>query len=160
MQNIPTPWGQSFTPNFSAISFIRLKFDDGNTNDGFGATIHLNLRSGSINGPLLGTTTPVTMPNLFTGTANFFFATEISLTPGVMYYFEPIVESGGPWNLDAESFNYSGGYVIYGGTPLTGSDLWFREGLYIVPEPSAAAFALVAMAILALRHRSQFHRCA
>jgi hypothetical protein len=44
------------------------------------------------------------------------------------------------------------------GQPLTGSELWFREGLYVVPEPSATAFAVVGLAILGFHHRSQIQR--
>jgi hypothetical protein len=70
-----------------------------------------------------------------------------------MYYFEPIVESGRPWNIDAFSYNYPRGYAISGGVPLTGTDLWFREGLYFIPEPSTTGLGLVALTAFAARRR-------
>src|SRR5579859_827779 len=67
VQNLAAPWGQSFTPTLSSIDFIRLTFDDGNPNDGRGATAYITLRSDAIDGPIIGTTTSTTMPNGFSG---------------------------------------------------------------------------------------------
>jgi hypothetical protein len=149
MQNIPSPWGQLFTPSINSISFIRLKFDDANINDGLGVASHLNLHSGSITGPILATTASVSLPNGFDGPANFFFDTAIPLTPEVGYYFEPIIDSGGQFNIDVFSYYYPRGYMIYGGRPLTGSELWFREGVYVVPEPSPIALTAIGSGVLA-----------
>ncbi len=38
-----TPIGQSFTPAFSAVGFVRLKLYDVNPNNGLGATLYVNL---------------------------------------------------------------------------------------------------------------------
>ncbi len=46
------PIGQSFTPTFSSIGFIRLWFGDGTPNNNLGATVFVNLRSDSIMGPI------------------------------------------------------------------------------------------------------------
>jgi hypothetical protein len=43
-----TPTGQSFTPSLSAVGFVRLNLNDPNPINGLGATIYLNLRTGSI----------------------------------------------------------------------------------------------------------------
>jgi hypothetical protein len=155
IQNLLPYTGQSFVPTLPGINFIKLNFDDQNPNDGLGATLHLNLRSDSISGPILGTTASVTMTNGFTGVIAFFFPNTLSVTPGTTYYFDLGLESGGPWNTIFEPHTYSGGEAFVQGQPYPGGDYWFREGLYVVPEPSGAAFALVALAVLALRSKYQ-----
>ena len=156
MQQIPPPWGQSFTPSLASVGFIRLKFDDGDTGDGTGATVYLNLRSGSISGPILDSTAPVRMPSLFRGVTNFFFANPVPVTPGVLYYFEPVVQAGlgnGLWNIDVSSFNYPGGMFFFGGgNPQEGTDLWFREGI-VVPEPSERLLILVGSGVYVCARR-------
>src|SRR5947209_19213750 len=75
MQNTVSPWGQSFTPVLSSVGFISLKYVDGNLNDGFGATVYLNLRSGSISDPSIGVTESVSIPSSFPGNTIFTFDT-------------------------------------------------------------------------------------
>jgi hypothetical protein len=154
MQQLTPPWGQSFTPSLSSAGFIRLLFDDGNINDGLGATIYLNLRAGSITGNIIGTTAPVTMDNYFAGPATFVFASAVTVTPGVRYYFEPILQFGRAWNLETEPHTYPGGSFIMGGLEYPGTDLWFREGI-VVPEPSSAFLLLVAAGVLTFRRRKR-----
>ena len=57
--------GQSFTPTLSSVGFIRLRMFDSISGNGIGATVHLNLRSGSISGSILSSTDPVFMPDGF-----------------------------------------------------------------------------------------------
>jgi hypothetical protein len=152
MQQIAQPWGQSFTPGLSSVDFIRLKLYDNNTNNGLGATLSVNLRAGSISGSLLGSTDPVFIPNGTGGTVDFVFPGAISVTPGVVYFFEPVVQSGDLWRIDSNEYNYAGGSVFAGGLPVSGSDLWFREGI-IVPEPASAWLLVPIVGILAWRHR-------
>ena len=142
MQAAIPPWGQSFTPTLSSIGFIRLMFDDGNVDDGLGATIYLNLRSGSTSGSIIGTTSSATMQNAFAGATTFAFPGAIPLAAGTTYYFEPVLQSGGTWNIQDGPYNYPGGSVFSGGSPVTASDLWFREGI-IVPEPSSPALLII-----------------
>jgi hypothetical protein len=150
------PYGQSVTPSLQAVGFIQLKLNDGSPGDGRGATLYVNLRTDSIADPILGTTTPVTMLDLFTGTASFFFLNDVQVTPGLTYFFEPVVQSGGNWNIDAWEYNYEGGMVFYnGGLPASGSDVWFREGLF-VPEPASALLVVVGVgAFLFVRQSRQ-----
>ncbi|HEV2208222.1 MAG TPA: PEP-CTERM sorting domain-containing protein [Verrucomicrobiae bacterium] len=145
------PCGQSFTPTLSGINFIRLNFNDGNPNDGLGTSVYLNLRANSFTGTTLGTSDSVAMPNGFTGVEDFSFSSTIPLTPGTTYFFE-IVETPSwvPWNFANGSYDYAGGYAYYRGSPAGGSDLWFREGLYTVPEPSAALLGLLGFGVLGL----------
>lgn len=158
IQQIPAPFGQSFTPAFPAIDFVRLKLNDPNPNNALGATLYLNLRTNSVSGPILSSSTRVNLADSFTGVVNFFFADTVSLTAGSIYFFEPVVDSGDQWNISAGEYNYPGGSTFIQGLALPGSDLWFREG--IVPEPTWASMAwLVGAVALWLRHRARRDRC-
>ncbi len=145
IQNLIAPWGQSFTPGLSSIDFIRLTFDDGDINDGLGATLLINLHSDSMSGPVIGATDSVTMANGFTGPTTFFFPSTVALTPGVLYYFEPVLQSGGSWYVDVGAHTYAGGMAYNGGIGSAGTDLWFREGI-VVPEPSSVGLMLCGIA--------------
>lgn len=144
IQNLVAPWGQSFTPSLSSVDFIRLTFDDGDITDGQGATLLINLHSDSMSGPVVGVTDSVTMANGFTGPTTFLFPSSVALTPGVLYYFEPVLQSGGTWNIQTEPHTYAGGMAYNGGVGSGGTDLWFREGI-IVPEPSSLAMLLLGI---------------
>jgi hypothetical protein len=141
--------GQSFIPTLTAVNFIKLNFDDQNPNDGLGATLHLNLRSTSISGPILGTTASVSMTNGFTGVTTFLFPNTLSVTPGTTYYFDLDLESGGPWNVIVASYYYPFGNAYRQGISLPGSEYWFREGLYVIPEPSPIPLLVVGFGMLA-----------
>ena len=104
----------------------------------------INLHSDSMSGPVIGATDSVTMANGFTGPTTFFFPSTVALTPGVLYYFEPVLQSGGSWYVDVEAHTYAGGMAYNGGVGSGGTDLWFREGI-VVPEPSALALVLVSV---------------
>jgi len=141
MQSAIPPWGQSFTPALASTDFIRLLFTDNNTADGLGASVYLTLHSGAIEGPTIGTSESVTMANGFTGPATFLFPASVPLTPGTMYYFQPILQDGGLWNIVGGSFPYAGGNSYESGVVHPGN-LWFREGV-VVPEPSSAALLIL-----------------
>ena len=143
IQQIPTPFGQSFTPTIAAVNFIRLNLNDNSPNNGLGATLYVNLRTNSIGGPLLASTMPVTLTNGFTGVANFFFSSSVQLTPNEIYYFEPVVQSGDLWNAISGEYNYPGGTAFYQGLALSGGDYWFREGIYVVPEPLSMTLVFI-----------------
>jgi hypothetical protein len=142
-------FGQSFTPTLNSIDFIRLKMTDNNEINNLGVTLYLNLRAESISGPILSTSPILALPNGFTGTVNFLLPASVSLTPGVPYFFEPIVQSGDLWTVSTGEFNYPGGSVFANGVSASGSDFWFREGI-IVPEPSSLALAMSGLACFAV----------
>ena len=149
--------GQSFTPTLSAIDFVTLQLGDGNSINGIGASIFISIFSGSLtNGTLLGSTTPLLLPNGFgqteSGFTNFFFQTTIPLTPGATYYLRPILQTGdSSFFVTANTFNYSGGTAFYQGSPLASVDLAFREGIVSVPEPGALALAALGTLLLGCR---------
>jgi hypothetical protein len=153
IQLIPTPFGQSFTPTLSSVGFIRLIFADHSPSNGLGATLFVNLRADSLSGAILSTTPAVTLPDSFRGTADFFFPAPVAVTPGVKYYFEPLVQSGDLWNTSivVDSIIYLRGECIVGGQPQF-YDLWFREGI-IVPEPCSASLLVLGGGVLAWARR-------
>jgi len=157
IQQIAPPYGQSFTPTLSSVAFLQLGLFDSNPGNGFGATVHVNLRTGSIGGPTLASTDPVFMPDGFgdvaPGVTNFFFSGNVTLTPGTTYYFQPVVESGDLWGISAGPYNYPGGSVFVGGQPASASDYWFREGIFVPEPPSALLFLAGAGVLVYVRHR-------
>ena len=144
-----SPYGQSFTPNLTSVNFIRLNLNDNNPGNALGATLYLNLRADSISGAVLATTPTVSLPSGFTGPVDFFFQSEVPLTPLSTYTFEIVVQLGSDsWNSRAGELNYAGGMVFANGLAAPGSDVWFREGTYTVPEPSTAAIMLLGAGAL------------
>jgi hypothetical protein len=160
------PLTESFIPAFSAIGFVQFEFEDVPGNGNNGATVYVNLWTGSPNinsATLLGSTTPVYMPNGFVnsglgvaGVTNFYFSTPISLSPGQTYYLQPVVSSGdNPWAIVVLTNTYPNG-LLYGSgyAEEPGSDLWFREG--VIPEPTTLALLGVSgLLFLSLKRRSK-----
>ena len=139
------PIGQSFTPTLSSVGFIRLALGDGHSGNGLGATMDVLLRSDSITGSIIGTSESVTMPDSYGNFTDFFFSTPVAVTPGVTYYFQPVVESGDTWAIiSVFAFLFPGGTGYYNGTANSYHDLWFREGAVTsTPEPSSVALFLL-----------------
>ncbi|TAL06410.1 MAG: PEP-CTERM sorting domain-containing protein [Verrucomicrobia bacterium] len=148
------PLGQSFTPTFDSLNFIRLYLLDGVAN-GSGATVLINLRTNSITGPILSSTDPVALPDHFAGATNFFFPVSVPLSPGVLYYFQPVLQSGdSSFTVNFHNgFGYTGGNAFFQGTLRQFDDLWFREGTYNVPEPSSVGLVLIGFGALFYRRK-------
>ena len=98
------------------------------------------------------------MDNGFRGATTFLFATPITLTPGVPYYFEPlelpntgVPPNNGPWNAAGGQYNYPGGSGYLNGDQEAW-DYWFREGI-VVPEPSSVALLALGGAVPAFLRR-------
>ena len=153
IQQMTTPYGQSFIPTLSAVDFFRLNLNDNNPSNNLGATVYVNLRTNSISGPILATTALVTLTNGFTGVVNFFFSGSKSLTPGTTYYFQPVVQSGDVWNIAIAEYGYPNGSAFNNGSPVA-SDYWFREGI-VVPEPSVSLLVVLGGGVVAWRHRKK-----
>ena len=148
------PFGQSFTPSLDSIGFVQMEFISGLPQLG-GATVYVNLRADSINGPILNSTAPVFMPSPFPyGITNFFFPTPVAITPGTTYYLQPVVQSGNnQWGVIGAPYNYQGGTLFVNGAPNSnGDDAWFREGTFI-PEPSSGLLVLLGIAGLCAARR-------
>jgi hypothetical protein len=137
---------QSFTPSLSAVGFVQLSvvvpFLPGNDQ----ATFAVNLRTGSYNGPILGSTDPVVLVNHASEMGTFYYPANIPLTPGQLYFLEPVVLSSGILYVGYKSpSSYPLGEAWGNGVPSgDAADYWFREGV-VVPEPSA--FALVGFGL-------------
>src|SRR5262249_13722754 len=147
IQLFTPPYGQSFIPTLTSIGFVKLQFSDENAGNALGATLYVNLRTGTVSGPLLGSTVPVAMTDGFVGIATFLFSAPLSLTPGVTYFLEPVVQSGDSWNINGTEYGYPDGSFWYGGNPQLASDLWFREGI-VVPEPSSLSLVALSSTLL------------
>jgi hypothetical protein len=146
------PMGQSFTPTLSSISFVMLNLYDGDFLHNSGATVYVNLRSDSISGTIINSTTPVFMPDGFFDVTNFFFSTPVAVTPGVTYYLQPVAQSGsdgfGSYVTDG---SYLGGTAYNNGLAWPNHNLWFQEGIIAVPEPSSVVLGLLGFSGLMLR---------
>jgi hypothetical protein len=146
------PIGQSFTPSLSGIDFVRFYLTD-RTTDGIGTVAYVNIRVGSITGAVISSTSPVALSDQFHGATNFFFSTQVPLTPGTTYYLQPVIQSGEDFGISYDTFRYPGGTAFFNGSPDQFDDLWFREG--IVPEPSVTALLLVGAGIFVYARRKQ-----
>jgi hypothetical protein len=162
------PLYQSFIPSLSAIGFVQLELEDILGNGNNGATVYVDLWTGSSDPiratTLVGSTAPVYMPNGFmndgiggAGITNFYFSTPITLTVGQTYYLQPIVQSGDdPWDIIAIGNTYPNGQIFEGEAGFN-SDFWFREGVVVpVPEPTTLALVGVSgLLIYAFKRRSK-----
>jgi hypothetical protein len=137
------PSGQSFTPALSSIGFVQFGLHDPHAGDGVGATVYVNLRAGSLFGPILGSTDPVTMPDGYSRGTTVVFGTAVDLTPGQTYYLQPVVLSGERgWEIELGTFGYSGGVFFLLGSPYGGFNASFREGV-LIPEPRSGVLVLL-----------------
>lgn len=140
-------FGQSFTPQLSSVGFIRLYIYNGFLGNETAANIVVNLRSDSLSGAILGTSSVVTIPSgAFAGLVDFTFAVPLSVTPGTTYYFQPVVQNNNNLGLLQAGYGYAGGTEIFKGVADPNKDLWFREGV-IVPEPSSVALLLIGAGV-------------
>ncbi len=141
---IPDPSGQSFIPTLSSVGFAQFDFTDAGFN-GLGATIYVNLWSGSLaTGTLLGESEAVSMPDGFTGASTFFFTTPVTVTPGTAYYLQPIIQSGDSFEIGVGGLTYPNGQAYFQGTAHPNLDMWFREGV-VVPEPSILSLSILGL---------------
>jgi len=160
-QNLPI--GQGFTPTLNSLSFVDLYLGDAGSDIGPGASFQVVIHSGSITGTVLGTSNTVFVPdntNLGVGlyadfiVTRFTFAAPVSLVPNSLDVIEfmqlpPIVTGndnfaayGGP----LPGSTYPGGQGIVNGSPETGFDFAFDEGIFTSSVPEPSSFFLVGVA--------------
>ena len=137
-----SPWGQSFTPSLDTVGFIAIPMDDDTGGFG-GATVWVDLLSGSISGPVIASSEPVNLTAGFNGTYYFIFSTPVPVTPGVQYFFVP-QEAGGGTGVDiiTDENSYPGAAFYANGIGNPRVDLLFREGI-VSPEPSSVVLLML-----------------
>jgi hypothetical protein len=152
--------GESFTPTLSSVGFFTLALGTAPQSYEGGTTLYVNLRQGSITGPVLGTTAPILVPaNSPVSALTLSLPSPVPISPGTTYFFDleiPYLNSfnGTTVNNSALTFTggtnytYSGGELYVGGQAYPNNTLWFREGI-VVPEPGSGALLLLACGALA-----------
>ena len=129
------PFGQEFTPKLLALDAVELKLDDASCDSegSDGGMMKVQVRKGTINGEIIGTSFTMHFANCFFGNMKFDFPQFIKVSPGDVYIIEPVYVSGhtagifidrGPGSL------YPGGQLILSGRLEPGQDMYFKEGLY------------------------------
>jgi len=138
----PNDIAQSFTPSLSAVGFVQFRtlttFPSGSS-----VTLVVNLRDGAYNGPVLSSTDPVVIVG-FADVGTFYFPDNISVTPGQLCFFQPVVQSPGSIGVGFKDPSpYLNGNLWINGVMNTTGDLWFREGV-VVPEPGGVWLLFLA----------------
>ncbi|HEX7976333.1 MAG TPA: hypothetical protein VF498_18120 [Anaerolineales bacterium] len=133
-----TLFGQSFTPTLPVLDVVELLTEDFNWGNGYGIELFVNIRKTTIDGPILGTSNIVQLPDKFSGNTRFTFPAVVSLTPGELYVIEVVPASGQDvyktnWGIryggNWMGSPYPGGSAIFKGIESPIIDLWFWEGL-------------------------------
>lgn len=150
------PMGQSFMPAYSVLNYVLLNLYDSDFFHSSGSFVLVNIRSNSITGPILGSSSMVFIPDGFIDTTNFTFQSQVSLVPGMTYYIQPMIQSGDTVGSYVTDGSYTGGTLLENGIPVSGRNLWFQEGIIGTPEPSL--LTLAALGGLLLRWRVQRRR--
>jgi len=125
--------GQEFTPPSQCfLGSIDLSLNSDTTQTD---TITVNIRSGSITGPILGTTSKTITAIGFDFAEHFDFSTPISLIGGNIYVIEPTTPTFTFEWINANSGGYPGGTAIRFGVPYLVPDADFGFATYCVPPP-------------------------
>ena len=116
---------QEFIPSLSSMDMVRIAL---HTNQDSGALLSINIREGSIDGRIIGTSEKVLQPN-FTDMARFDFASPMQLNPGSIYIIDLKLLSGSAFVASGfEGGGYPQGLMYIGGTNTAtdNSDLIFE----------------------------------
>jgi len=154
---LPDNIAQSFTPSLSAVGFVQFNEYVPAFPGNDSVTFAVNLRAGAYNGPILSSTTPVVLVNHFTQIGTFFYPANIPVTPGQLYFFEPVLQSAGSMDIGYKNpSSYLGGDAWNNGVPSGGTaDYWFREGIVGVPEPATIWLLLLGSGVFIWRRRPE-----
>jgi hypothetical protein len=151
----PVLWGQTFTPTFDSVGFVRLNVYNGLNTPG---TMHVELFATPNSHAPLGISSSITVGGIQTY-ADFYFITPVAVSSGNSYFIHPVADIGN-FGVAKGTYNYSGGdaYFSYlNGAPST-QDYWFREGIIAAPEPSAVSL-IFGGGILFYVCRKKFQTC-
>src|SRR5262245_12033964 len=127
------PIGQEFVSDHPGLDAVELLLANTDMSSPFPADVTINIREGSIAGPVLGTSQPVSLPFTTAGVVQFLFPSSVHTLPGRTYVIEIVVSPGGG-NVGVSggwTGSYSQGRLILQGDPMPmsdNSDLWFRVG--------------------------------
>jgi PEP-CTERM motif len=145
---------QSFTPSLSAVGFVQFSVVVPANPGNDAVTFMVNLRQVAYNGPIISSTDPVVLVNHSIQIGTFYFPDNIPVTPGQLYFFEPVLLSAGFLDVGYKfPSSYPGGEAWNNGFPSgNASDYWFREGV-VVPEPGTVWLVLVGGGALLWRWR-------
>lgn len=135
-----SPVGQEFSPILNCLEVVQLEI----TNIMDDAEFIVNIHSESITGPVIGTSSTVTISGYFSGIVTFIFD-PLPLQPQSLYVFE-IVQTVGTEGGIGNGTNYSSyplGCKILHGNPYENSDFWFREGIIEVTAMHRLTWAAV-----------------
>ena len=126
------PIGQTFRPSFAGLDAIELWNEDQWDEEcsGPGSRMQVNIREAAVGGPLLGSSSPVLLPDCFKGITIFGFPSLITLTPDKVYVIEVTVTSEDNWGVvwqQAPDSYPRGESIVLGAS--SNADIWFKEGL-------------------------------
>jgi hypothetical protein len=126
------PVGQTFRPSFAGLDAVELWTEDQWDAEcsGVGARLQVHIREAAIDGSLVGSSSPVVLPDCFKGIAFFGFPSLIALTPDKVYVVEVVITSEDDWGVVWQQVpdSYLRGESMVLGT-AGDADIWFQEGL-------------------------------
>jgi len=137
---IASPLGQSFVPSSTGLDAVELVIF-GTCPIGQTANVTVQIRSGSITGEIVGTSSTVPVPCVaFHYIAHFDFPVPITLDPGATCVIEVVAAPLNPGDSVGVMFHntnpYAAGSAILQGIADPARDFWFREGA-AVATPTA-----------------------
>lgn len=121
------PMGQEFTPLLRSVDFVELYVE--NWSSSAVGAVQVELRLGSIQGTLLGSTGTVSVPSDFVGVVRCEFPSTVDVTPGQLHAFVVLDHSLAGLTLFDTDDLYPSGRLVLDGAPFPTEDAWFREGM-------------------------------
>lgn len=150
------PIGESFTPTLNGIQWAAIDLQDSTANPTLGGVFQVKLLQGDgTSGTLLATSAATGVPPGFGpglgAYAYFYFATEVTLTPGMPYSLILNQLSGENFLVGGVAGGEIGDQAILFGQPQSNFNLTFGEGVLSVAEPSS--LVLVAIGVVSVMRR-------